>query len=122
MELRNLPRVFIVDRSLVVMERLATSINDVADVIGSAANARDAIKGIRSGNPQLAVLDIAIPNGIELLKQIKSLRPPVIVAILTHSAEEASRRFCQRLGAEYFLDKIYDFHKVRGIVIALGGL
>lgn len=63
-------------------------------------------------------MDIGTERGIDLLREIKSLRPPVIVIILTHSAEDATRRLCFRLGADYSLDKIYDFGKVRDIVIS----
>ncbi len=116
-----LPRVLIVDPSAVIIERLVFSIDDVAQVVGRATNARDAINGVRNSNPHLAVCDVAIANGLELLRQIKSHRPPVITVVLTHSVEENTRRACLRLGAEYFLDKIHEFDKVRGIVVAIAG-
>lgn len=120
MKSHALPQVFIIDPSAAVMERLAASFDGVAQVIGRATNAHDAIRGILNGNPHLAVFDIAINNGIDLLKKIKNHQPPVTVVILTHSAEEATRRMCLRLGADYFLDKIHDFEQVRGIVVAAG--
>ncbi|MEQ1772532.1 MAG: response regulator [Burkholderiales bacterium] len=115
-----LPRVFIADPSAAVMERLAAAIDDVAEIVGRATNARDALDGIRNGNPRITVLDIVL-NGVELLRQIKNHQPPVIVIVLTHSAEDATRRLCLRHGADYFLDKIHEFGKVREIVISVGG-
>ena len=120
LEPRAVPRVLIADQSAAVIERLAASIDDVAHVIGRATNAHDAMNGIRNGNPHLTVFDVAIANGIDLLRQIKLHRPPVIIVVLTHSVEETTRRYCLRLGAEYFLDKIHEFDKVRQIVIAVG--
>lgn len=120
MDSRTLPRIFIADQSTAVIERLVASISDAAHVIGHATNAHDAIIGIRNGNPQLAVIDIGIANGMDLLKKIKNHQPPVIVAILTHSAEDATRQICLRLGAEYFLDKVHEFDKVREIVLTVG--
>ena len=120
LDCRAQPSVFIADQSVAVIDRLAASISDVVQVIGRATNAHDAIIGIRNGNPQLLVLDIGIANGIDLLKKVKSHQPPVIVAILTHSAEEDTRRVCLRLGAEYFLDKLNEFDKVREIALAIG--
>ena len=120
MEDSAVPRVFIADPSAAVIERLVASIDDVAHVVGRATNAHDAIDGIRSGRPHLAVLDIAIAHGVDLLRQIKLHQPPVATVILTHSAEEATRQVCARLGAEYFLDKIHEFDKVREIVISIG--
>jgi DNA-binding NarL/FixJ family response regulator len=119
MENHTLPRVFIADPSAAVTERLAASLDGVAAVIGHATNARDALDGIRNGNPRITVLDIAI-DGVELLRQIKNHQPPVIVVVLTHSAEETTRTVCLRHGADYFLDKIHEFDKVREIVIAAG--
>ena len=120
MENRTLPRVLIADPSTAVTERLAASLDGVAQVIGHATNARDVLDGIRNGNPRITVLDIAI-GGVELLRQVKRHQPQAIVVILTHSAEETSRQVCLRHGADYFLDKIHEFDKVREIVINAGG-
>ena len=117
---RAVPRVLIADQSPEVIERLAASIDDVAQVVARATNARDAIHFVRTANPHLMVFDVAIPNGTDLLKYIKSDQPQVITVILTHSVEETTRQYCLRLGAEYFLDKIREFDKVREIVIAIG--
>ena len=118
MDNRTLARVFIVDQSEAIIERLAAALEGTAEVIGRATNAQDALEGIRNSKPHLAVVDVAIPDGIELLKQIKSHQPPVTVVVLTHSADETTRRVCLRMGAEYFLDKIRDFNRVREIVIS----
>lgn len=111
----------IADPSAAVMDRLADSIHDVAQVVGRATNARDAISVVRAANPQLTIFDISVANGVELLRVLKSHQPPVVAVVLTHSAEDTTRRYCLRLGAEYFLDKIQDFQKVREIVKALNG-
>jgi DNA-binding NarL/FixJ family response regulator len=115
-----MPRVLIADQSAAVIDRLAAMIDDVAQVVGRATNARDALSSVRNANPHLTVFDVALANGIDLLRQIKRHQPPVIAIILTHSVEDATRRVCLHLGAEYFLDKLQDFDKVREIVIAVG--
>jgi DNA-binding NarL/FixJ family response regulator len=114
------PRVLIADQSAAIIDRLANLIDDVAQVVGRATNAHDALNGIRNHNPHLTVFDVGITNGLDLLRHIKNHQPPVIAVVLTHSAEETTRRVCLRLGAEYFLDKIQEFDKVREIVIAVG--
>jgi DNA-binding NarL/FixJ family response regulator len=114
------PRVLIADQSAAVIERLVALISDVAHVVGRATNAKDALNGIRRNNPHLTVFDIGIANGVDLLRQIKRHQPPVIAVVLTHSVEETTRRICLHLGAEYFLDKLQEFDKVRDIIIALG--
>lgn len=116
-----LPRVFIADPSPVIIDRLIGTIIDVAHVVGHATDARAALAGVREHNPQLAVLDIGLHHGLDLLRQINQHRPPVMVAVLTHNADDTTRRYCLRLGAAYFLDKLNEFEKVREIVIANGG-
>lgn len=116
----GVPRVLIADQSAAVIERLAALISDVAHVVCRATNAHDAISGIRSNQPHLAVFDVGIAHGVDLLRKIKRHQPPVIAVVLTHSADDTTRRYCVRLGAEYFLDKLREFDKVREIVIAVG--
>lgn len=120
MESNTLPRVFIADHSPAIIDRLIASIDDVARVVGHATNARDTLAGVRSVNPDLTLLDIAVDNGFYLLRQIKQHRPPVMVVVLTHSTDDTTRRYCLLSGAEYFLDKLNEFDKVREIVIGLG--
>jgi DNA-binding NarL/FixJ family response regulator len=117
---KQMPRVLIADASALVIDRLAASINDVAHVVGRTTNAQDAITLVRNGNPHFTVFDVAIANGVDLLRVMKSHQPPVIAVILTHSVEDATRDYCLRLGAEYFLDKLRDFHRVREIIISTG--
>lgn len=116
----GMPRVFIIDPSAAVTQRLTAAIADVAQVAGHAANAQDAFDGICRSQPQLVVIDIIIVNGFQLLRQIKALEPPPVVAVLTHSVEQASRERCLNLGAEHFLDKLRDFAHLRDIVVSLG--
>jgi DNA-binding NarL/FixJ family response regulator len=118
---RALPRVLIADPSAAVTDRLAASIADVAQVIGRVTQAQDALHVIHTGNPHLTVFDVAIANGIDLLRQIKRHQPPVIAVVLTHSAENVTRDYCLRLGADYFLDKLREFHRVREILINFRG-
>lgn len=117
----SFPRVFIIDPSTAVTRRLTAAIADVSQVVGDAVSARAAYDGICRNRPQLVVMDIIIANGFRLLKQIKSLAPPPVVAVLTHSVDQASRERCRNLGAEYFLDKLRDFGHIRNIVVSLGG-
>lgn len=120
MNSNSLPSVFIIDPSDAVTQRLTAAITDVAHVTGHAANAHEAFDGICRCRPHLVVCDIVIVNGIRLLRQIKALDPPPIVAVLTHSVEQANRDRCLNLGTEHFLDKLRDFADIRNIVVALG--
>ncbi len=61
------------------------------EVVGEAANGRDAIRAIADLSPDLAIMDLTMPgmNGIEAIAQIKRRYPQVRVLVLTlHRADE----------------------------------
>jgi DNA-binding NarL/FixJ family response regulator len=55
------------------------------EVVGEAANGADAVALVERLNPDVAILDIAMPvmNGIEATEKIKAVRPSAAVLILT---------------------------------------
>ena len=61
------------------------------EVVGEAANGRDALRAIAELSPDLAIMDLTMPgmNGMEAIAQIKRRYPQVRVLVLTlHRAEE----------------------------------
>jgi DNA-binding NarL/FixJ family response regulator len=57
-------------------------------VVGQAGNARDAIRMVKNHKPDLALLDLGLPDksGIELSREIRSISPPTrIIIISMHS-------------------------------------
>jgi two-component system response regulator NreC len=86
-------RVLIIDDHNVVLEGVKTALgrhNDV-EVVGVGANGRDAVKMVENLNPQIVIMDIAMPhfNGIEATFQIKKMDPGIKVIIFTmHSYKE----------------------------------
>jgi DNA-binding NarL/FixJ family response regulator len=61
------------------------------EVVGEAANGREALKGIDALRPDLAILDVAMPmlNGIEVTAQAMKSFPELKVIILSMYADEA---------------------------------
>ena len=86
-------RVFLADDHTIIREGLAALLETDAEieVVGSAANGRDAVQQIRLLNPAVAILDISMPdmNGIEAARQIRERAPQVQILILSmHSTAE----------------------------------
>jgi DNA-binding NarL/FixJ family response regulator len=121
-------KVFLVDDSSMVRERLAAFISDLpnVEVIGQAERAAEAIRRIRDLKPDVVVLDISIPggSGLQVLQAVKKHNPPPLVIMLTNFAHEQYRRRCQQLGADYFFDKSSEFEKVMEVLqeLATGSL
>ncbi|MFJ4167859.1 response regulator [Microbacterium sp. NPDC089698] len=79
--------VFLVDDHEIVRQGLAGVINGQSDltVIGEAATTHDALARIAATRPDVAVLDVRLPdgNGIDLCRQIRQDHPQVQCLILT---------------------------------------
>lgn len=85
-------RVLLVDDHDVVREglrRLLDSEPDL-DVVAEAATAADALECVRSAAPDVAVLDVRLPDrsDIEVCRDIRSQHPDVGVLMLTASSDE----------------------------------
>jgi len=85
--------VFLADDHAIIREGLAALLkcDSFISVVGSAANGRDAVQQILQLNPDVAILDISMPemNGIEAAKQIRERAPHVRILILSmHSTAE----------------------------------
>ncbi len=113
-------KVFVVDDSPLVRERLVLLLSEVegVDVVGSADSADEGIKGISSSKPDVAVLDIRMPagNGITVLERIKQQVSPPTVIMLTNYPYPQYRKKCMDAGADYFFDKSGEFHKVTDVL------
>ncbi len=109
-------KVFIVDDSAVVRERLIGMLTELPEIeiSGQAQNAQDAIKSIRKLKPDVVILDIRMPggNGIEVLLDIKKDKSAPLIIILTNYPYPQYRKKCLEGGADFFFDKSTEFQKV----------
>ncbi len=118
---RNLrKKVFIVDDSPVVRERIATLLADLpsVEIVGQAEIAFEAISATRRLKPDVMLLDISMPggSGIHVLEMVKKERPAPLVIMLTNFAHEQYRQKCLQLGADFFFDKSTEFEKVLSVL------
>src|SRR5687768_8979265 len=93
-------KVFVVDDSTIVRERLITLLAEVPNVTiaGEADMARDAITGIQSKRPDIVVLDISMPGGgMKVLEAVKKDRPAPMVIMLTNFDHPQYRNRCMQL-------------------------
>ena len=76
-------------------------------VVGEASNGREAVDIIAQENPDVAVMDIAMPllNGIEAAKKITEERLKTVVVILSMHSDESYILRALRAGARGYLLK-----------------
>jgi DNA-binding NarL/FixJ family response regulator len=90
-------RVFLADDHAVVRDGLRLLLESQPDitVVGDAANGRQAVQQAQILNPDVLIIDIAMPdlNGIEVTRQIRAHCPTSQVVVLSmHSTEEYAVR------------------------------
>ena len=117
-------RVFLVEDSPAVLERLEAMLEDVsAHEVGHANGAQEAIRRILAERPDLVVLDLRLAegSGFDVLRALSERAPDVEVLMLTNFASEPYRRMAERLGARGFYDKTTEFDGVRAALEARAG-
>jgi DNA-binding NarL/FixJ family response regulator len=109
-------RVYIVDDSVKLRKRLCELLSDVHNVrvIGQAGNADEALNDIRALKPDTVLLDIRLPgkNGIQLIGEIKELRPEITVIIMTNYDYPQYHQQSIRAGADHFFNKTREFESI----------
>lgn len=114
--------IFLVDDSPLIRERLEEMLTSVpgAHIVGHAADAESAIRGIVECRPDAVVLDLSLAkgSGFDVLRALREQAPEIDVYMLSNFASEPYRRFAAQLGAREFFDKSSEFHRVRDAVAA----
>jgi DNA-binding NarL/FixJ family response regulator len=105
-------KILIADDSSLLRDRLKGLMRqiDSVSVFMEAENGEEALLLIREINPDVAILDIRMPemNGIELLKRIREGGSQLKIIILTNYPYKQYRERCLAEGADYFFDKNKD--------------
>lgn len=113
-------KVFVVEDSALVRERLIEMIREVdgVDVVGEADSYKTAVAGIMSTHPDVAILDVSLAegNGIEVLAHVKPHLPGLRGIVLTNYNSPQHLKASADAGAEYFLDKSVDFERITEIL------
>jgi CheY-like chemotaxis protein len=85
------------------------ALHDWIEIVGCAANGRDAVTLASAASPDLVLMDIDMPimNGIDAMLRIRERRP-VTVLVLTGSASQVDRDRALAAGALAILPKATD--------------
>lgn len=102
-------RVFVVDDHPIVRQGLALMINAESDlmVCGEAEEAQSALQAILECGPDILIIDISLngPDGLELVKQIRTLFPDLPILILSMHDEATYAERALRARANGYIMK-----------------
>ena len=78
--------------------------------VSSASNGVEGVEKVRSGNPDLAITDILMPDkeGIQTIVEIKQMRPDIKIIAMSSGGQAKNMSFlnmAKKVGAEYVLQK-----------------
>lgn len=102
-------RVFLVDDHELVRRGLRDLLGTAADlqIVGEAATVNEAVTRIGATHPDVAVLDVRLPdgNGVELCREVRSRDPNVRCLMLTSYADDDALLAAVLAGASGFVLK-----------------
>jgi sigma-B regulation protein RsbU (phosphoserine phosphatase) len=115
----RVPRIVVVDDDHSMLRAIERVLRQDYDVVATAAP-KDALKLVDDFKPDLAILDIRMPelDGFELMKELKNARPHLDIILMTGSVHEIDGQLIRaiREKAFYFLQKPFDREVLRTLV------
>jgi two-component system chemotaxis response regulator CheY len=84
------------------------------ELVAEASNGEDAVKEFIKTNPDLMLLDMAMPkkDGLAALKEIISVRPDAKIVMITASDNQHTMKECISSGALAYILKPFNFQDV----------
>lgn len=101
-------KLMIVDDSNIIRRRIERS-QQIArlTVVGAAANGREAIELFRRTDPDVVTMDLTMPemDGIQCVEELVSIKPEVLILVVSALADKATAVEAIEKGANGFLCK-----------------
>src|SRR3984957_12048116 len=107
-ETQSFLKLMIEDDSNIIRRRIERSQQiDRLEVVGAAANGRDAIEMFRRTSPHVVTMDLTMPemDGIECVQQLVAINPDVLILVVSALADKATAVEAIEKGANGFLCK-----------------
>ena len=101
-------KLMIVDDSNIIRRRIERSQQiDRLQVVGSAANGREAVELFQRTNPDVVTMDLTMPemDGIECVERLVALKPEVLILVVSALADKSTAVEAIAKGANGFLCK-----------------
>jgi len=119
-------KVLIVDDHTIVREGLRQILEDTSDIVvtGEARSAQEVANKVKSNNFDVILLDISLPgrSGLDVLKQLKSIKPNLSVLILSmHPEEQYAIRALRAKASGYLTKESASYELIKAIRMVAQG-
>ena len=112
-------RILVIDDNPEVLDILVTYLREEGYGVSGALTSDEGLKLVILSRPDLVLLDVLLPggmNGIEVLKRIRSINPTAKVIMVTGNTDPLLAREALELGALAYVDKPFDFAYLKRVV------
>ncbi len=101
------PRIFLADDHSLLLEAFSKLLESKYEIVGTATDGRKMLSMVTKLNPDVVLLDIAMPNlnGFEAGEKLKKLLPEVKLVFLTVNEDPEMVKEAFRIGANGYLLK-----------------
>jgi two-component system chemotaxis response regulator CheY len=115
-------KLLIVDDSNVIRRRIERCQHiDRLEVVGLASNGVAAIEEFRRTDPDVVTMDITMPqmDGIECVERLVSMKPNVLILVVSALADKATAVEAMEKGANGFLNKPFTDRQLNDALLEL---
>ncbi len=111
-------KILIIDDDKAFAQTLKIYLSDTFSQIELVTSGEAGVEYVKKESPDVVITDLKMPNmdGLEVLKQIKSIDGNIAVIIITAFDETDSIIKAMQLGAFDFIEKSYDLKRIKLIV------
>ena len=111
-------RLLIVDDEKNIRLTLSQTLDRMGVTVDTAVNGEEALEKLALGDYHLVLLDLRLPgmDGMEVLRQLRDLRPEARVIIITAYGTVESAVEAMKLGAVDFIQKPFSPKEIRDLV------
>ena len=104
--------------------RLMLADNPMVDIVAIAQNGREAIKLAKKHQPDIALLDINMPemNGFEAFQEMSKIFPTMACIIISAEEDNQSFRSAMNVGAREYLVKPFTMYQLHNAIQRVGDI
>ena len=102
-------RIVLADDSTVMREALQRMFDGISgtNVVGSATNGVDALRMVRSLEPEVLILDLSMPKlgGLQVIQEVRKSNDRIRIVVFSADPGLLLQKTCLQAGADFYLNK-----------------